>query len=167
MAANAGEGEMMSDASQGPGWWLASDGKWYPPQTEASAPPPPPPGATPARTPGEKLVIGGSVGLVVGAFLPWATVGPFDIAGTDGDGVLTLIIGALVAALAWTRKAPRAVIVLVGIAVLIGVYDLVDVGRVAGGDEELFDVSIGIGLIITVAASVVAVVGWVQHRRAT
>jgi len=21
----------MSDASQGPGWWLASDGKWYPP----------------------------------------------------------------------------------------------------------------------------------------
>lgn len=22
----------MSDQSQGPGWWLASDGKWYPPQ---------------------------------------------------------------------------------------------------------------------------------------
>ncbi len=22
----------MSDTSQGPGWWLASDGKWYPPQ---------------------------------------------------------------------------------------------------------------------------------------
>lgn len=35
----------MSDASQGPGWWLASDGKWYPPEkaapTPASAPPPP------------------------------------------------------------------------------------------------------------------------------
>jgi hypothetical protein len=28
----------MSDTSQGPDWWLASDGKWYPPQ-----PPPPPP----------------------------------------------------------------------------------------------------------------------------
>ena len=27
----------MSDSSQGPGWWLASDGKWYPPET---APPP-------------------------------------------------------------------------------------------------------------------------------
>jgi Domain of unknown function (DUF4190) len=27
----------MSDTSQGPNWWLASDGKWYPP-----APPPPP-----------------------------------------------------------------------------------------------------------------------------
>ena len=23
----------MSDTSQGDGWWLASDGKWYPPQT--------------------------------------------------------------------------------------------------------------------------------------
>ena len=27
----------MSDASQGPGWWQATDGKWYPP-----APPAPP-----------------------------------------------------------------------------------------------------------------------------
>ena len=22
----------MSTTSQGPGWWLASDGKWYPPE---------------------------------------------------------------------------------------------------------------------------------------
>lgn len=27
----------------GPGWWLASDGKWYPPQAPPAAPPPPPP----------------------------------------------------------------------------------------------------------------------------
>ena len=36
----------MSDVSQGEGWWLASDGKWYPPQ---QSPLPPPPGqSTPA-----------------------------------------------------------------------------------------------------------------------
>ncbi len=29
----------MSDAPQGPGWWIGSDGKWYPPQ---GTPPPPP-----------------------------------------------------------------------------------------------------------------------------
>jgi hypothetical protein len=29
----------MSDASQGPGWWIASDGKWYPPQPIAAPPP--------------------------------------------------------------------------------------------------------------------------------
>jgi uncharacterized RDD family membrane protein YckC len=36
----------MSDVSQGPGWWMASDHKWYPPEAHAGyqpAPPPPPP----------------------------------------------------------------------------------------------------------------------------
>lgn len=28
----------MSETAQGPGWWQASDGKWYPPQ---NLPPPP------------------------------------------------------------------------------------------------------------------------------
>lgn len=37
----------MSDASQGPGWWQASDGKWYPPETAAGAAAPPPPGYAP------------------------------------------------------------------------------------------------------------------------
>ena len=46
----------MSDVSQGPGWWQASDGKWYPPQETATeaAPPPafaPPPSYAPAGYP--------------------------------------------------------------------------------------------------------------------
>lgn len=36
----------MSDTSQGPGWWQASDGKWYPPEQAPAAAPPPPPAAT-------------------------------------------------------------------------------------------------------------------------
>lgn len=37
----------MSDTSQGPGWWIASDGRWYPPESHPSrrerpAPPTPP-----------------------------------------------------------------------------------------------------------------------------
>jgi hypothetical protein len=28
----------MSDTSQGPGWWLASDGKWYPPDAWTGPP---------------------------------------------------------------------------------------------------------------------------------
>ena len=37
----------MSDVSQGPGWWLASDGKWYSPeQVPGYAGPPPVPGPT-------------------------------------------------------------------------------------------------------------------------
>jgi hypothetical protein len=33
----------MSDTSQGERWWLASDGKWYPPESATHLPPPPPP----------------------------------------------------------------------------------------------------------------------------
>jgi hypothetical protein len=47
----------MSSASQGPGWWQASDGNWYPPQQQTgyATPPPPatsgPPGYHPAEQP--------------------------------------------------------------------------------------------------------------------
>ncbi len=33
----------MSDRSQGEGWWLASDGKWYPPESRPAPPAPPAP----------------------------------------------------------------------------------------------------------------------------
>jgi hypothetical protein len=35
----------MSDTSQGEGWWIASDGKWYAPESATHLPPPPPPSA--------------------------------------------------------------------------------------------------------------------------
>jgi hypothetical protein len=49
----------VSDTPQGPGWWQASDGKWYPPEQA--------PGATPAPSGG-----GGAPGVVdVGAAFSW------------------------------------------------------------------------------------------------
>ena len=55
----------VSDWQQAPDWWLASDGKWYPPQSRPGppAPPPPPPpppnpfavGPTPWATPHHPL----------------------------------------------------------------------------------------------------------------
>jgi hypothetical protein len=45
----------MSDAWQGPGWWMASDGKWYPPELHPYIPwpaPAPAPGPWPAPAPG-------------------------------------------------------------------------------------------------------------------
>jgi hypothetical protein len=42
----------MSDYSQGPGWWQASDGRWYPPEgTAGGAPRPPPPYGQPYGAP--------------------------------------------------------------------------------------------------------------------
>jgi len=42
----------MSDVSQGPGWWLASDGRWYPPNQEPQQLPPPPASLPPYQVPG-------------------------------------------------------------------------------------------------------------------
>lgn len=38
----------MSDAPAGPGWWQASDGRWYPPEAGAAPTSPAPPAAAPA-----------------------------------------------------------------------------------------------------------------------
>jgi len=39
----------MSDVAQGPGWWQASDGRWYPPELYPSAPAYPQPADDPSR----------------------------------------------------------------------------------------------------------------------
>ena len=41
----------MSDTSQGEGWWLASDGKWYPPTASPAPTTPVPPPYVPASLP--------------------------------------------------------------------------------------------------------------------
>lgn len=56
----------MSEMSQGPGWWMASDGKWYPPQLHPSLgppPPPPPSAAFGASSPASTLPPLGKAGL--------------------------------------------------------------------------------------------------------
>src|SRR5580700_12352545 len=41
----------MSDTSQGPGWWQASDGRWYRPEQHPDHVPPPPPIPPPVPPP--------------------------------------------------------------------------------------------------------------------
>ena len=97
---NRNAAKVMSNTSQGPGWWLASDGRWYPPESHPyhRPPPPPPPGQWPPSNGGgvsngppsvnhavgwigsRKLTnaapwtfIAVGVLLALGSFLPWAT----------------------------------------------------------------------------------------------
>lgn len=55
----------MSDVSQGPGWWQASDGKWYPPE---AAQPGGAPGGAPMGAP-----MGGVAGAGPEAYADWGT----------------------------------------------------------------------------------------------
>ncbi len=63
----------MSDQQQGPGWWLASDGKWYPPDQAPVVPPPqtwgPPPGPPPRQGMSSGTKAGIIAASVIGAFV--------------------------------------------------------------------------------------------------
>lgn len=95
----------MSDIAQGPGWWRASDGRWYPPEQHPNyqrlPPPPTAPTAsggtpftaapTPARQPAlvsmsatTWLMVLGALGILVSVFLTWATATV-----NDGFGITT------------------------------------------------------------------------------
>lgn len=52
----------MSDTPQGPGWWQASDGKFYPPEQQSSATPPTPGGGS--EPPASHSAGGDTAGLV-------------------------------------------------------------------------------------------------------
>lgn len=150
------------------GQYLASDGRLYPLPT---APPSfPAPGWR--WTPASGLIVGGSLGVVIGAFLPWATVGPFSKAGTDGDGVITLILGLAcaafgVAALSRARRG-YAVTALVAavLAVVVAIIDIGDVSSVAEGPLGI-EAEVGVGLVLTLVAGLVAVAGCVVAIRST
>jgi hypothetical protein len=105
-----------------------------------------------------------AVMLVLGALLPWATVstvfGSMSASGTDGDGVITLLCGIAIGVMfgLWKRPAVIVAAVLAGIALLVGIIDLVDIGRTSADFGGFVDASPGIGLFLTVLASIAALV---------
>jgi len=129
--------------------------------------------AKPWTTPVQLFVLGGAVALAVGSFLPWvkASAGIFSVTtnGTDGDGVLTLILAVLVVALFLLVKPRRvAAIVTTVLAVVaagIALYDTVNVSNKAhdlASSASGVSASIGVGLILAAIASVVLLAGGIM-----
>ena len=92
----------MSDTSQGPGWWLASDGKWYAPQPpEAGAPAPaaqtPPMDAKAAKAAAK------SAQAHAKALRPWYKKKRF-----IGLGLIAIIVIIIIAANAGGKKTDNA-----------------------------------------------------------
>jgi hypothetical protein len=128
-------------------------------------------GITPRQATMAAIAAGGLAAL--GSVLPWLEVrtglGTFTAAGTEGtDGVLTLVIGALAALLAFLaldQPTPnRRLLILVGAVAITGItgYHVLTRG---GGQASVAGVDLptapGIGLWLTLAAGIVlAVAGW-------
>lgn len=122
----------MSDTSQGPGWWQASDGKWYPPEQAPPAAPTAPSTAAPGQAfgapAGPPPAYGAPVGgpgfaapaPAPGQLIEWpqrvlATLidGAFIVAGYIVILILATIFGAIADALG-------LIIILIGYLALVG-----------------------------------------------
>jgi hypothetical protein len=152
-----------------PGWYQAPEGpfeRWWDgsqwtaharPLEPLSAPTPAPLSAA-ARAAGWLMAASGGL-VVIGALLPWATWGPFTLAGTSGDGQITLVLGLVAIAVGvWRGLAKRpsglqlatsvTAAVLGAIVTLIGLVDAADVSDYA---------SVGGGLVLTIVAGLALV----------
>lgn len=148
-----------------PGWYSAPEGpfeRWWDgaqwtahtrPLGDPRAAQPSQALSSPARLAGW-LILAFGVLILVGALLPWATIGPFSASGTDGDGAITLPLGVLAGACGVMRGVatkPSGLQTAVAIAalvlgVLVTLIGLVDTADVSGA------ATVGGGLILTVVA---------------
>lgn len=117
------------------------------------------------------LVIVGGAMMVVGSFMPWISartgLGSISVAGTDGDGVVTLLLGGAAALIALVHlDRPIAGLLRGGIflAGAIGVVvAVIDYGaaseRISGIDSAAVAASVGAGLYIVGLGSVATAFG--------
>lgn len=112
-----------------------------------------------------------SILVCVGSMGPWASVLFFSVAGTEGDGVITLIIGvvaALIAGFSLTRPSNGKFLVmalLLGGAALIGIYDWAELERLVDSTDP-FRIEVGWGLVLmTVAAGAGCVLSFASLGR--
>ncbi|MFM1725215.1 hypothetical protein ABEU20_003822 [Rhodococcus sp. PAM 2766] len=99
------------------------------------------------------------IGMVVGSIGPWATGGGHSMAGTEGDGRITLAL-AIAAALALTVRAVRqhvwavAVPMVASVVVLVvAIADLTNLDELLGALSSFFSISIGWGLWLLLASA--------------
>lgn len=121
----------------------------------------PPPSTTPAgrSRPRWGGIVAGAA-LVIGGIAPWATVssifGTVNVAGTNGDGWIVIVVGALTIflfAIARTTAVRVLRIVAGAVAVLVAVIDVANVQRVAQQSTDLAEASVGWGLWLCLVAA--------------
>lgn len=144
-------------------------------------------------TTGLWIAIAGAVVIAVGSLGPWAKALGQTMAGTEADGVITLVLAALALAVLWvvgstTKAWPALVALLIGLAVLTtGVIDYIDINdttelvrdlaeeeddllgalRIQANADTLRNPAWGIYLVIAggVVVAVASAVAWLEKSR--
>lgn len=121
------------------------------------------------------IALGGAGAVVLGSLMPWVnvdgTLGGGDVAGTEGDGVLTLILGLGFIGLYLGEKPWMALVAaFVAIGVLfIAVWDMVNVQTEINDRppeiEAFAHVSIGIGLWFVGLGGSAMLIGLIGRHR--
>jgi hypothetical protein len=118
-------------------------------------------------------IVGGAM-MAIGSFMPWISArtgfGSVDVAGTEGDGVATLIAGALAALIALVfldKPAPglaKLAIGAAGVIALVVVYlDYNEIQkRLEGITSDAVAGSVGAGLYIVGIGAVAAIIGAIK-----
>lgn len=168
----------MSDVSQGTGWWLASDARWYSPEQHPDyRPPPPPPQPKPQQaskvaspssngmpvaavrmSPIRLVNVAAFVGAVVGLLMAWGTAFIANVNGLDtDDGKLFGSILVVAALLAWWRVARTGRLngcLLVAVWLGLLVFGVAEVIHISSSSV----VTVGDGLYVDVAAAAIGTV---------
>jgi hypothetical protein len=103
------------------------------------------------------LRIAAGIGIVIGAFLPWVQILGIGVAGTHGDGQITLILGIVIVLVSVTTKRWGAIIATIAGAIC-AITAFADMTNVAGS-----------GLYLTLAGGLVATgagIAAIRRRRA-
>lgn len=118
----------------------------------------------------------GGVLMALGSFMPWISArtgfGGTDIAGTSGDGVFSLGLGAIVALIAlvqFDRQASglaRTAVVVAGLLGLgIAVLDYSNISqRIAAVTSTAISASVGAGLYVLLIGCIAAIIGGWRMR---
>ncbi len=120
----------------------------------------------------KQIALFGSAALAIGSLLDWATVssvfGELSVAGTKGDGKLTLAAGliALILFIQPTRQKAMVGAIISLLGALISIYDFANVSsHVADVDSSIATADVGIGLYLCAIGSVAAsVAGFVLAK---
>ena len=110
------------------------------------------------------LTILGGAGLAIGSFLAWGEVIGITVSGIDGgDGWFTLVAGVVLAATGYMAYSGKPLPMWVGwVALVVGAgVALINYFDISGVDG----VSVGIGMWIMLAGSVLGLVGLLMGRK--